>query len=215
MTKLCIINVVGLTPRLLRHAPRISTQSVNSRAWTSPSPAVTCTSQATMLTGLEPRDHGIVGNGWYFRDTQEIRFWQQANSLIQGKKFYEGHETAKMFWWFNGSAPVKYSCTPKPHYGSDGSKAFDVLDRTECRLTERLGPFPFFSFWGPWRGPAIKPVDRRCDGAGDEEKRRQRVTLAYLAASWTTTINDFPIRRHHWLPKSMPAQQQSSTPLMK
>ena len=31
-------------------------------------PAVTCTAQATLLTGLLPRDHGIVANGWYFRD---------------------------------------------------------------------------------------------------------------------------------------------------
>ncbi|OUW85547.1 MAG: alkaline phosphatase family protein [Saprospirales bacterium TMED214] len=118
----------------------------------APLPAVTCTSQATLLTGLSPAQHGIVGNGWYYRDTQEIRFWQQANSLISGEKFYEGIETAKMFWWFNQSAPVKYSATPKPHYGCDGSKVFDILDHTGCDLVRRLGPFPFFSFWGPNAG---------------------------------------------------------------
>ena len=31
-------------------------------------PAVTCSVQSTYLTGLMPRDHGIVGNGWYFRN---------------------------------------------------------------------------------------------------------------------------------------------------
>lgn len=102
-----------------------------------------------MLTGKMPRDHGIVGNGWYFRDTAEIRFWQQHNGLIQGERFYDGFETAKMFWWFNQAAPVRWSCTPKPHYGCDGSKAFDVLDFTDCQLTKHLGPFPFFAFWGP------------------------------------------------------------------
>ena len=145
----------------------------------SPLPAVTCTSQATLLTGLSPAQHGIVGNGWYYRDTQEIRFWQQANSLISGQKFYEGIETAKMFWWFNQSAPVKYSATPKPHYGCDGSKVFDILDHTQCDLVRRLGPFPFFSFWGPnaglpsseWIADATAIVMR---------ENRPKLTMAYL-----------------------------------
>ena len=151
MTKVCIINAVGLTPNLLKHAPRISTLGTVSPL-RSPIPAVTCTSQATLLTGKAPAEHGIVGNGWYYRDTQEIRFWQQANSLISGEKFYEGVETAKMFWWFNQSAPVKYSATPKPHYGCDGSKVFDILDQTGCALVQKLGTFPFFTFWGPNAG---------------------------------------------------------------
>lgn len=151
MTKLCIINVVGLTPRLLQHAPHIAALGEAS-PFRSPLPAVTCTSQATMLTGLMPKDHGIVGNGWYYRETQEIRFWQQASSLVAGERFYEGHQTAKLFWWFNQSAPVQWSATPKPHYGSDGSKVFDIIDDTGCELQSKLGPFPFFSFWGPSAG---------------------------------------------------------------
>ena len=75
-----------------------------------------------MLTGLPPSDHGVVGNGWYYRDTQEIRFWQQANSLVQGEKLYDGIETATMFWWFNQSSSVKYSATPKPHYAATAPK---------------------------------------------------------------------------------------------
>ena len=178
MKRVCIINVVGLTPKLLAHAPRISALGQAS-AWKSPLPAVTCTSQATMLTGLAPRQHGIVGNGWYYRDTQEIRFWQQANSLIQGEKFYEGIETAKMFWWFNQSASVRYSATPKPHYGCDGSKVFDILDHTECQLTDRLGPFPFFSFWGPGAGLPCSQWIAEATAIVLREKRPQ-LTLAYL-----------------------------------
>jgi len=152
VAKVCVINVVGLTPELLPYAPNIRQLGV-ATPWNAPYPAVTCTSQATLLTGLAPSKHGIVGNGWYLRDTAEIRFWQQSNQLIQHSGLlYDGVETAKLFWWFNQHAPVCWSVTPKPHYGCDGSKAFDVLDQTECRLTERLGPFPFFSFWGPNAG---------------------------------------------------------------
>ena len=177
-SRVCIINVVGLTPKLLEHAPRLSSVGV-AVPWQSPLPAVTTTSQATMLTGLTPAQHGIVGNGWYFRDTQEIRFWQQANSLIQGEKLYEKYETAKMFWWFNQSSGVKYSVTPKPHYGCDGSKVFDILDFTDCNLTGQLGPFPFFSFWGPRAGlPSSKWIARAT--AMVMRKKKPQLTLSYL-----------------------------------
>ncbi len=178
MTKICIINVVGLTPELARHAPRLS-QLGTVQPWTSPFPAVTCTSQATMLTGLAPRDHGIVGNGWYFRDTGEIRFWQQSNRLMAGEKLYEGVATAKMFWWFNQGAPVQWYATPKPHYGSDGSKAFGILDQTDCGLVEQLGEFPFFSFWGPKAGlPCSQWIARA--SALVMQRQRPELTLVYL-----------------------------------
>jgi len=175
---LCIINAVGLTPELLQHAPTISSIG-NASPWKSPIPAVTCTSQATMLTGLPPSDHGIVGNGWYYRDTSEIRFWQQASSLVSGKKFYEDFETAKMFWWFNQSAPARYSATPKPHYGCDGSKVFDILDHTDCNLVKRLGAFPFFTFWGPNAGlPCSRWIANATAVVMDEKK--PEITLSYL-----------------------------------
>ena len=178
MSQVCVINVVGLTPQLLQHAPRLSAVGT-AVPWQSPLPAVTATSQATMLTGLTPAQHGIVGNGWYFRDTQEIRFWQQANSLIQGEKLYENYETAKIFWWFNQSSGAKYSVTPKPHYGCDGSKIFDILDFTECDLTKKLGPFPFFSFWGPKAGlPSSKWIASATATVMREKK--PQLTLAYL-----------------------------------
>lgn len=178
MNRVCVINVVGLTPGLLAHAPRLASLG-QAQAWQSPVPAVTSTSQATLLTGLPPRDHGIVANGWFFRDTQEIRFWQQANSLVQGPKFYDNVETAKMFWWYNQSSGVRYSATPKPHYGCDGSKIFDILDQTECDLTNQLGPFPFFTFWGPGAG---LPCSQWIADATATVMRQQKpeLTLAYL-----------------------------------
>lgn len=37
-------------------------------------PAVTCSVQSSLLTGLLPREHGIVGNGWYDRELAEVLF---------------------------------------------------------------------------------------------------------------------------------------------
>ena len=52
-------------------------------------PAVTCSVQSTFLTGLAPAEHGIVGNGWYFRDLGEVHLWRQHNRLVQGEKVWE------------------------------------------------------------------------------------------------------------------------------
>ncbi len=178
MGKVCVINVVGLTQKCLAHAPRIRSLGTH-RVWQPPVPAVTCTVQATLLTGTQPSQHGIVANGWYDRSTAEIRFWQQSNHLIEAPKLYEGIETAKMFWWFNQHAPVRWSCTPKPHYGCDGSKVFDIIDATECQLVERLGPFPFFSFWGPRAGlPATEWIAKA--SALVLQQNRPDLSLVYL-----------------------------------
>ena len=178
MQKICVINLVGLTPKLLPHAPRISAVG-QARPWRGPVPAVTSTAQATMLTGLAPRDHGIVGNGWYFQETAEIRFWQQANTLIQGEKLYEGMQTAKMFWWYNQHAPVRWSATPKPHYGCDGSKVFDILDFTGCDLQQQIGPFPFHGFWGPKAGLSSSDWIAKAT-ALVMRKNQPELTLVYL-----------------------------------
>ena len=178
MNKICLINVAGLTPQLVRHAPRIS-QLGPPQPLRSPLPAVTCTAQATMLTGLSPDQHGIVGNGWYSRATGEVRFWQQSNALVEGPKFYEAARTAKMFWWFNQGAPVEWSVTPKPHYGCDGSKAFDILDRSDCQLQQRLGRFPFHAFWGPASGLAATQWIARASQIVMRQHQPE-LTLVYL-----------------------------------
>src|SRR3954471_4331365 len=133
---LVLINAVGLTPRLLAHAPRLSalgppmpTQDIV--------PACTMSAQATMLTGQPVERHGVVANGWLYRDTNEVRFWQQSNHLIEAEPVYATARrranqrgptftSAKLFWWFNQGAAVDISVTPKPHYAVDGRKAFDV-----------------------------------------------------------------------------------------
>jgi predicted AlkP superfamily pyrophosphatase or phosphodiesterase len=163
MTKpLFVIDVVGLTyDHLGPHTPHISrlAQEGFARPMTTVLPAVTCSAQATMLTGLLPREHGIVGNGWYFRDLAEVLFWRQSNHLIQGERVYDAgrrrdaaYTTAKMFWWFNMYADVEWAVTPRPSYPADGRKLPDCYSQPpelRDRLQERLGTFPLFHFWGP------------------------------------------------------------------
>ncbi|MFH1023398.1 MAG: alkaline phosphatase family protein [Planctomycetota bacterium] len=178
MAKVCVINVVGLTPELARRAPRILTVG-NPLAWKPPVPAVTCTAQATMLTGLPPSKHGIVGNGWLHRDTGEVRFWQQAYSLISGESVTAGVKAASIGWWFPLGAPLSWYVTPRPHYGADGSKVFAILDETGCALGEKLGPFPFHAFWGPMAGLLSSEWLAKAAALVMREKRPD-LTLVYL-----------------------------------
>src|SRR5690242_10726457 len=84
--KTVVINTVGVTPRMMP----ASVRSLGRLATIAAAiPAVTCTAQATYLTGKSPSEHGIVGNGWYFRDTCEVRFWQQSGALVQRPRIWD------------------------------------------------------------------------------------------------------------------------------
>jgi predicted AlkP superfamily pyrophosphatase or phosphodiesterase len=90
--RLVVLNVVGLTPALVGpDTPHLAALARSgAMAPVGPVlPAVTCPVQATYLTGLLPRDHGIVGNGWYFRDLAEVMFWRQASPLLGGERLWQ------------------------------------------------------------------------------------------------------------------------------
>ncbi|MEU4161037.1 nucleotide pyrophosphatase/phosphodiesterase family protein [Actinoplanes sp. NPDC026670] len=161
MTKLVVLDVVGLTPRLLEHMPRL--RSIGAAARLDPVlPAVTCSVQATLLTGETPAGHGIVGNGWYFRDLGEVFLWRQHNALVGGEKVWQaarrtdpGYTVANICWWYAMGADVDWTVTPRPVYHADGRKDPDCYtDPPELHddLTAALGTFPLFSYWGPGAG---------------------------------------------------------------
>ncbi|UWX53954.1 alkaline phosphatase family protein [Maribacter litopenaei] len=77
MNKTVVINVVGLTKRLIgEHTPFIKAflDKGNYKFIKPMLPAVTCSVQSTYVTGKWPSEHGIVGNGWYFKDELEVKF---------------------------------------------------------------------------------------------------------------------------------------------
>ncbi|MFO1077358.1 MAG: alkaline phosphatase family protein [Planctomycetota bacterium] len=164
--KLLVVLAVGLRPKDLAHAPVL--RGLGEHGFAAPLdtvfPAVTCSVQATFLTGLLPSGHGAVGNGWYFRDLAQVMLWRQQNGLVHGEKLYEaararaGARTAKLFWWWNMYAPaVDWSVTPRPEYHADGLKKpglYSEPPELQRDLQQELGPFPLFDFWGPRAGIA-------------------------------------------------------------
>lgn len=189
--KLLVAIAVGLRPRDLADCP--SLRALADDGFTAPLetvfPAVTCPVQATFLTGRTPAVHGIVGNGWYHRETAEVRFWLQSNHLVEGEKVYEraaaehpGLTTAKLFWWFNMYSAATLSVTPRPEYHADGKKVPGLYSEPaslKVELESDLGPFPLFRFWGP--GADLASTDWIARSAGRVlDEHDPDLTLVYL-----------------------------------
>ncbi len=188
---LVVLNVVGLTPRLLEHTPRL--RRVGEEGFTATLdpvlPALTCPVQATLLTGVEPARHGIVGNGWYFRDLGEVLLWRQHRRLVQAEPVWEtarrarpGLRAANVCWWYALGASTHFTVTPRPVYYADGRKepdCYTVPPGLHGRLTQELGRFPLFHYWGPGADIRSSRWIARAAGAllADE---RPDLTLVYL-----------------------------------
>ncbi|WP_392531679.1 alkaline phosphatase family protein [Nostoc sp. C117] len=162
MQKTVVLNVVGLTPSLLGEStPFLSAWAAKGQVVPIKTvlPAVTCSVQATYLTGKLPDEHGIVANGWYFRDECEVKFWRQSNKLVQARKVWEiaksidpNFTCANLFWWYNMYSSADYAITPRPMYPADGRKLPDIYTHpsdVRSPIQSDLGQFPLFDFWGP------------------------------------------------------------------
>jgi len=192
MDKTVVLNVVGLTKKLIgEHTPFIKSfmEKGESASIEPVLPAVTCTSQTTYLTGKWPSEHGIVGNGWYFKDECEVKFWRQSNKLTQSDKLWDemkqlnsSFTCANLFWWYNMYSTVDYSVTPRPNYLADGRKIPDIYSHPpELRdqLQQELGVFPLFNFWGP--KTSVKSSQWIADAAIKTDQRHDpTLTLVYL-----------------------------------
>ena len=187
-----VILVVGLSPDLVGdHTPNLTKLAKRGamRPLNTVTPAVTCTVQSTLVTGLPPSGHGAVANGWYFRDLSEVLLWRQPNHLVSGEKIWDAGKArdpaftcAKMFWWYNMYATADWSATPRPMYPADGRKIPDHYahpPELHDELDAKLGQFPLFKFWGPladitssdWIAKATLHV---------METREPTLTLTYL-----------------------------------
>jgi predicted AlkP superfamily pyrophosphatase or phosphodiesterase len=187
-----VLLVVGLTPDLLGDATPSLTALARegaARPLRTILPAVTCSVQATLTTGLLPRDHGVVANGWYFRDLSEVWLWRQSNRLVEGEKIWEAARRrdpaftcAKLFWWYNMHSAATWSVTPRPMYPADGRKIPDIYTQpAELRdeLNARLGQFPLFQFWGPATSLASSRWIADC-ARHVYDTRHPTLTLVYL-----------------------------------
>lgn len=193
MKRTVVLDVVGLSTGLIgEHTPniaRLAKAQGGARPLETVLPAVTCSVQASMLTGLPVEEHGVVGNGWYFRELAEVLFWRQSNRLVAGEKVWEAAKKrdpslscAKLFWWFNMYSSADVAVTPRPIYPADGRKIPDIYtEPPELRdqLNRELGQFPLFDFWGPRAGIASTKWIGECTKRVFDTQKTT-LTLVYL-----------------------------------
>ncbi|RDC61750.1 alkaline phosphatase family protein [Adhaeribacter pallidiroseus] len=192
MRKTVVLDIVGLTPAAIgQNTPFLKKWLEDAKLATVGHvlPAVTCSVQSTYITGKWPSEHGIVANGWYFRDVCEVRNWHQSNKLVQAPKIWEKAREldptftcANINWWFAMNSTADYTVTPRPQYLADGRKMPDCYTypmNLRDQLTQKLGTFPLFEYWGPrttinasrWLAQAAVETDKLYDPT---------LTLVYL-----------------------------------
>jgi predicted AlkP superfamily pyrophosphatase or phosphodiesterase len=121
-------------------------------------PAVTCTAQATFRTARLPSEHGMVGNGLFFRDLKKPMFWEQASSLVAGPRTWDGFrargkKVGIMFWQQSLGESADLILSPKPIHKHGGGMVQDCYSRPHDlyrELCDALGRrFNLMHYWGP------------------------------------------------------------------
>jgi hypothetical protein len=125
-------------------------------------PCVTCPVQANMTTGKRPADHGIVGNGIYWREKRRVEMWTAPNDCVGRAQIWDllshhgrGLSTAVWFPLHSRGCEADYVCTPAPIHNPDGSESLWCYTRPAelyGTLRDELGHFPLARYWGPLAG---------------------------------------------------------------
>lgn len=188
MRRTVVLDVVGLSRKLLG-GPHIAPEcaAAQQRADSHDPAGGDLLGAGNLFDGRLPASHGIVGNGWYFRELGEVMFWRQSNQLVQGDKLWDearrrdpGFTVANTFWWYAMNTGADITLTPRPLYCADGRKLPDCYSAPLAlrdRFNREFGQFPLFQFWGRRprslrasgsarrRWPSRRSSTRRCNSS--------------------------------------------------
>jgi hypothetical protein len=112
-----------------------------------------------MLTGKLPGQHGVVANGFFWRESREVEMWTAWNERITAPQIWDLlHEhdpqitSAVWFPMLSKGCGADFICMPAPVHNPDGSESLWCYTRPVelyGELRDQLGHFPLQHFWGP------------------------------------------------------------------
>ena len=184
-----LVSIPGLREQDLAAMPNLRALAAQGdQASLVPSfPAVTCSVQVNMTTGAPPAHHGVIANGFYWREKREVEMWTSWNEVVQQPQIWDrlqSHDlrltSAVWFPLLSKGCGAKYVCTPAPIHNPDGSESLWCYTQpTELygELRDALGHFPLQNFWGPLS--SIKSTSWIIDSAV-EGARRYRPNFFYI-----------------------------------
>ncbi|MEK6644078.1 MAG: nucleotide pyrophosphatase/phosphodiesterase family protein [Planctomycetota bacterium] len=156
---LIFVSMPALRTRDMQHMPRLSALAAKgtARELVPLFPCVTSSVQAAMLTGQAPSTHGIIGNGFYHRDRNEVELWIGRNNLVQSEQIWDrlksnGISSAAWMTQNIKDAAADYIVTPEPIHHPDGRMdlwCYSKPDGLYQKLFNDLGHFPLMNYWGP------------------------------------------------------------------
>ena len=122
-------------------------------------PCVTCPVQTNMTTGKLPSEHGVVANGFYWREKHQVEMWTAPNDCVERPQIWDllshhgrGLSSAVWFPMHSKGCEADFVCTPAPVHNPDGSESLWCYTRPAelyGTLRDRLGHFPLMHYWGP------------------------------------------------------------------
>jgi hypothetical protein len=163
-TKTILLSLPGLREKDLPAMPKLGSLTAGGQlAELVPSfPCVTCPVQANMTTGRLPQQHGVVANGFYWRQPRQVEMWTSPSDCIQQPQIWDllcrragGLTSAVWFPLHSKECRADYVCTPAPIHNPDGSESLWCYTRPSGlygTLRDELGHFPLQHFWGPLAG---------------------------------------------------------------
>ena len=167
MRKVVFLSVPGLRKQDLAFMPNLSqmVQGGSQSKLTHSFPAVTWPAQSTLLTGKSPSEHGVVANGFYWRDEDDVEMWTAWNDKITSPQIWDrlnerGLKSAVWFPMLSKGCSADYVCMPAPIHNPDGSESLWCYTKPKeayGTYLDSLGHFPLKHFWGPLAGiPSTK-----------------------------------------------------------
>ncbi len=171
-----LLSIPGLRGQDLAAMPNLTrlTAGGDRTALVPSFPAVTWPVQANMLTGKLPDEHGVIANGFFWRDTNQVEMWTAWNDKIQQPQIWDllhQHDksltSAVWFPMLSKGCGADFICMPKPVHNPDGSESLWCYTKPEMMygtLRDTFGHFPLMNFWGPMAN--IKSSAWIADSAG-------------------------------------------------